>query len=97
MNKSDTIKILNDYNKWRRGGDDEALMPEPFDIGLALESAVKVLGEDDQQALLDEIKHKDAVIEVMRETLEEARCQLTDRADCRQEDSIFADRRNEGH
>ena len=52
---------------------------------------------DKYQALLDEIKHKDAVIEVMRETLEEARCQLTDRADCRQEDSIFADRRNEGH
>ena len=49
MNKSDTIKILNDYNKWRRGGDDEALMPEPFDIGLALESAVKVLGEDDNK------------------------------------------------
>ena len=61
MNKSDTIKILNDYNKWRRGGDDEALMPEPFDIGLAIDAAVKFLGEDAQQALLDEIKHKDAV------------------------------------
>jgi len=46
MNKSDAIKILNDYNKWRRGGDDEALMPEPFDIGLAIDAAVKFLGDD---------------------------------------------------
>jgi len=57
MNKSDAIKILNDYNKWRRGGDDEALMPEPFDIGLAIDAAVKFLGEDGWMPIDDKAKN----------------------------------------
>jgi hypothetical protein len=43
MKRSDLIKNLRAYNKWRRG-DEAAVMPEPADIGRWIDQACDELG-----------------------------------------------------
>ena len=40
----ETIATLKDYNKWRRG-DETITMPDPFEVGLAIGDAVRLLSE----------------------------------------------------
>jgi hypothetical protein len=40
----ETISLLEQYNKWRRG-DDTITMPEPFELGVAISDAVRLLRE----------------------------------------------------
>ena len=40
----ETISLLEQYNKWRRG-DDTITMPEPFEVGVAIGDAVRLLNE----------------------------------------------------
>ena len=41
---SETISVLEEYNKWRRG-DETISMPDPFEIGVAIGDAVRLLRE----------------------------------------------------
>ncbi len=40
----ETIYTLEEFNKWRRG-DDTITMPEPFELGVAIGDAVRLLRE----------------------------------------------------
>jgi hypothetical protein len=40
----ETISLLEQYNKWRRG-DDTITMPDPFELGVAIGDAVRLLNE----------------------------------------------------
>lgn len=40
----ETISLLEQYNKWRRG-DETIPMPEPFELGVAIGDAVRLLRE----------------------------------------------------
>jgi hypothetical protein len=40
----ETISLLEQYNKWRRG-DDTITMPDPFEVGVAIGDAVRLLNE----------------------------------------------------
>jgi hypothetical protein len=40
----ETIATLKDYNKWRRG-DETITMPDPFEVGVAIGDAVRLLSE----------------------------------------------------
>jgi DNA repair exonuclease SbcCD ATPase subunit len=40
----ETISVLEEYNKWRRG-DETISMPDPFEIGVAIDDAVRLLRE----------------------------------------------------
>ena len=40
----ETISVLEKYNKWRRG-DETIPMPDPFEIGVAIGDAVRLLRE----------------------------------------------------
>jgi len=54
MNKSDTIKTLTHYSKWLKS--EEQTMPDVFEIELALDMAVKFLGEDGWMPMSDSAK-----------------------------------------
>jgi hypothetical protein len=41
---AETISALENYNKWRRG-DDTLPMPDPFETGVAIGDAVRLLRE----------------------------------------------------
>ena len=41
---SETISVLEEYNKWRRG-DETISMPDPFEVGVAIGDAVRLLRE----------------------------------------------------
>lgn len=45
MNKRKALEVLKKYNKWRRGCD-KTPMPEPKDIGWALDVAIKELSKE---------------------------------------------------
>ena len=40
---ADTIAILTQHNIWRRGDDDLVKMPDPTELGLAIDNAVRIL------------------------------------------------------
>ena len=40
----ETVSVLEDYNKWRRG-DETIPQPDPFEIGVAIDDAVRLLRE----------------------------------------------------
>ena len=40
---NDTIKILTQHNKWRRGDDELVKMPDPTELGRAIDNAVRIL------------------------------------------------------
>jgi hypothetical protein len=40
----ETIATLKEYNKWRRG-DETITMPDPFELGVAIDYAVRLLKE----------------------------------------------------
>lgn len=40
----ETISVLEEYSKWRRG-DETIPMPDPFEIGVAIGDAVRLLRE----------------------------------------------------
>lgn len=42
MDKQKVIKILEQYNKWRRANEDIS-MPDPKEIGKAIDCAIKYL------------------------------------------------------
>jgi hypothetical protein len=79
MKRSDLIKNLRAYNKWRRG-DEAVKMPEPADIGRWIDQAC------------DELRFLDAVLDggVAREA---GRCELSDadaaEAQARAEDALL--------
>lgn len=41
---SETISVLEEYNKWRRG-DETISQPDPFEVGVAIGDAVRLLRE----------------------------------------------------
>lgn len=43
MNIKETIKKLEAYNKWRRDNDCKYEMPNPKEIGLAIDKAIREL------------------------------------------------------
>lgn len=45
MDKQKVIKILEQYNKWRRANEDMD-MPDPKDIGKAIDFAIKYLKDE---------------------------------------------------
>jgi hypothetical protein len=42
MKETKIIKQLTEYNKWRRG-DDELKQPNPKDLGVVIEEAIKTI------------------------------------------------------
>ena len=40
---ADTIEILIQHNKWRRGDDELVKMPDPTELDLAIDNAVRIL------------------------------------------------------
>jgi len=42
MKETEIIKQLTEYNKWRRG-DDELKQPNPKDLGVVIEEAIKTI------------------------------------------------------
>ena len=42
MEETEIIKQLTEYNKWRRG-DDELKQPNPKDLGIVIEEAIKTI------------------------------------------------------
>lgn len=40
---NDTIEILIQHNQWRRGDDDEITMPDPTELGIAIDNAILIL------------------------------------------------------
>ena len=59
----ETISVLEEYNKWRRG-DETISMPDPFEVGVAIGDAVR---------LLRELTAEREKVRVMREALENLR------------------------
>ena len=45
MNIKEIIKNLEHYNNWRRDNDDKYTMPEPNQIGIAIDSAISELNK----------------------------------------------------
>ena len=45
MNKEEAIKTLEEFNKWRRANEDID-MPDPKDIGKAIDFAIKYLKDE---------------------------------------------------
>ena len=43
MTPQKDLAILKQYNAWRRGEDDSIEMPDPTDIGKAIDVAIRVL------------------------------------------------------
>lgn len=57
----ETISVLETYNKWRRG-DETIPQPEPFEIGVAIDDAVRLLRElaAERDQLRAEVERLDA-------------------------------------
>jgi len=43
MTRDEAIRILKNYNRWRRGA--EIPQPPPFEIGIAIDTAINLLSE----------------------------------------------------
>ena len=56
MNTTEAIKVLTEFNHWRRGAD--MPQPDPKVIGQAIDKAIEVLqnGNDNAEIELDETK-----------------------------------------
>ena len=73
----ETIELLKQYNRWRRGDDERVKMPDPTELELSIDHVVKIM-----QAVENLIKQKgrynteSAYIELVRAT-EEKQCPIT--------------------
>lgn len=44
MDRDECVRILEEYNQWRRGGDGD--QPSPTVIGIAIDRAIEFIKED---------------------------------------------------
>ena len=56
MTPTETATILRQYNQWRRGNLEDQPMPDPREIGLAIDAAVEMIeSAEEERALCDKL------------------------------------------
>ena len=56
MTPTETATILRQYNVWRRGNLEDQPMPDPREIGLAIDAAIEMLeSAEEERALCDKM------------------------------------------
>ena len=56
MTPTETAAILRQYNQWRRGNLEDQPMPDPREIGLAIDAAIEMIeSAEEERALCDKL------------------------------------------